>query len=113
MYISQTAGTLIDNIRHYKPTRFMGVTRIFEKIEEGVKNQQAEISGVKKMVLNWAQNQALRHHTLEMSGKPHSSFGYRLAQKTVLKKVLCLPHNEQISIIQLYEMFTDPPSTWL
>ena len=66
----------------------MGVTRIFEKIEEGVKNQQAEISGVKKMVLNWAQRQALQHHMQEMSGKSHSSLGYRLAQKTVLKKVM-------------------------
>ena len=65
----------------------MGVTRIYEKIEEGVKNQQAEISGVKRMVLNWAQSQALHHHTQEMSGQPHSSLGYRLAQKTVLKKV--------------------------
>ena len=70
----------------------MGVTRIYEKIEEGVKNQQAEISGVKKMVLNWAQRQALHHHTQEMSGKPHSSLGYRLAQKTVFKKVNSLSH---------------------
>ena len=65
----------------------MRVTRIFEKIEERIKNQQAEISGVKKMVLNWAQRQALQHHRQEMSGKSHSSIGYRLAQKTVLKKV--------------------------
>ena len=68
----------------------MGVTRIYEKIEEGIKNQQAEISGIKRMVLNWAQSQALHHHTQEMSGQPHSSLGYRLAQKTVLKKVKTL-----------------------
>lgn len=34
-------GTLLENIKHYQPTRFMGVTRIFEKIEEGIKKQGA------------------------------------------------------------------------
>ena len=66
----------------------MGVTRIFEKIEEGIKNQQAEISGAKKMVLDWAQRQALHHHNQEMSGQPHFSLGYKLAQKMVFKKVI-------------------------
>ena len=70
----------------------MGVTRIYEKNEEGIKNQQAEISGIKRMVLNWAQSRALNHHTQEMSGQPHSSLGYRLAQKTVFKKVNSLSH---------------------
>ena len=88
----------------------MGVTRIFEKIEEGVKNQQAEISGVKKMVLDWAQRQALHHHTQEMSGQSHSSLGYRLAQKTVFKKVISLPLPLNVYTISKYP---DPSSTWI
>ena len=40
----------------------MGVTRIFEKIEEGIRNQEAEMTGIKKKVFNWAQKQALHHH---------------------------------------------------
>ena len=40
----------------------MGVTRIFEKIEEGIRNQEAEMAGIKKKVFNWAQKQALHHH---------------------------------------------------
>ena len=88
----------------------MGVTRIFEKIEEGVKNQQAEISGVKKIILNWAQRQALHHHTQEMSGQSHSSLGYRLAQKTVFKKVNSFPCYAFIYILSIQ---TDSSSTWI
>ena len=80
-------GTLLENIKHYQPTRFMGVTRIFEKIEEGVRNQESELTGVKKMVFNWAQRQALDHHHQEMSGKRHTGLGYKLAQKLVFNKL--------------------------
>ena len=65
----------------------MGVTRIFEKIEEGVRNQEAEMKGVRKMVFNWAQKQALNHHMQEMTGKEHSSLGYTIARKLVFSKV--------------------------
>ena len=77
-------GTLLENIKHYQPTRFMGVTRIFEKIEEGIKKQGAGsrykhgmqttlyslvFSGVRKRLGDWAKRQATAHHTREMSGK--------------------------------------------
>ena len=87
----------------------MGVTRIFEKIEEGIKNQQAEISGVKKMVLDWAQRQALHHHNQEMSGQPHFSLGYKLAQKMVFKKVILI----YIVNVWVFIYFClDSPSSW-
>ena len=66
----------------------MGVTRIFEKIEEGIRNQEAELTGIKKSVFNWAQRQALHHHLQEQHGKPHSSLGYTLAKKMILSKVI-------------------------
>ena len=43
-------GTLLENLRRYRPTRFVGVPRVFEKIEEGMKSVAAT-SGVKKKVL--------------------------------------------------------------
>ena len=77
----------MENLQHYEPTRFMGVTRIFEKIEEGIRNQEAELTGIKKRVFNWAQRQALHHHLQEQQGQPHSSLGYTLAKKLVLSKI--------------------------
>ena len=78
---------MLENIQYYEPTRFMGVTRIFEKIEEGIRGREAELTGLKRAVFNWAQRQALHHHKQEESGNPHSSIGYNLAKKLVLDKV--------------------------
>ena len=78
---------MLDNILYFKPSRFMGVTRIFEKIEEGIKKKGADTKGVKKMLVDWAKNQALHHHKQEESGKHHSSLGYTLAKKLVFSKV--------------------------
>ena len=65
----------------------MGVTRIFEKIEEGIKTQQGEVSGLRRLVLEWARRQALHHHTQEEAGSPHTSLGYSLARRLVFSKV--------------------------
>ena len=69
---------MLENIQYFEPTRFMGVTRIFEKIEEGIRAREAELTGLKARVFHWAQRQALHHHKQEESGKPHSSLGYSL-----------------------------------
>ena len=92
-------GTLVENLRHYRPSRFIGVPRVFEKIEEGMKSAAAT-SGIKKKVFHtsitrltilqvgdWAKAQALAHHKAEETGKAHTSLGYRLAHKIVLSKV--------------------------
>ena len=58
---------MLENIQYYEPTRFMGVTRIFEKIEEGIRGREAELTGLKRAVFNWAQRQALHHHKQEIN----------------------------------------------
>ena len=65
----------------------MGVTRIYEKIEEGIKNKGRDTKGLKRLIVDWAKNQALHHHQQEESGKAHSSLGYTLARKLILSKV--------------------------
>ena len=44
-------GTLRENLVYYRPTRMLGVTRVFEKIEEGLK-AMAATKGLKKKVLH-------------------------------------------------------------
>ena len=80
-------GTLLENLQYYKPSRFLGVPRVFEKIEDGIKSKGADTKGVKKFIVDWAKNQALNHHKQEESGKSHSSFGYNIAKKLVFSKV--------------------------
>jgi len=79
-------GTLLENIKHFRPSRFVGVPRVFEKIEEGMKAAGAK-SGIKKKLADWAKSEALAHHAAEEGGKPHTSLGYRLAHKLILSKV--------------------------
>ena len=38
-------GTLIDNLKYYKPTRFLGVPRVWEKMEEKIKLAGKETKG--------------------------------------------------------------------
>ena len=81
-------GTLIDNLKEYKPTKFMGVPRVWEKIEERMKEVGKNNQGVKKMVANWAKGEGTKHHEILMRGENHRwDVGYRLARRIVFNKV--------------------------
>merc|ERR1719431_169420 len=80
-------GTLVENIKYYKPTRFLGVPRVWEKIEEKIKLAGKDTKGVKRKVADWAKKQALEHHLQRNAGNDRRSLRYRLAKKLVLSKV--------------------------
>ena len=80
-------GTLVDNLKYYRTTRFIGVPRVWEKIEEPLRVNLSKTTGLKKMLVDWARKQSLAHHEREMSGKMDNSLGYRLARKLVLSKI--------------------------
>ena len=80
-------GTLIENLKYYRTTRFVGVPRVFEKIEESIKDGLKKAPGPKQKIVNWAMGQALGHHEREMSGVADNSLGYKLAKKLVLSKI--------------------------
>jgi len=84
---SALKGTLVDNFKRHQPSRIMGVTRVFEKVEAAMKIQGANTTGIKKKIADWAKSQSLHHHQMEMSGKAHTSFGYKLARKLVFSKI--------------------------
>ena len=77
---------MLENIQYYEPTRFMGVTRIFEKIEEGIRGREAELTGLKRAVFNWAQRQALHHHKQEES----QNRSYCFAQLAFPTQIQCI-----------------------
>ena len=80
-------GTLIENFKEYQPTRVMGVTRVFEKVEEAMKKQSVNSPLLKRKLGEWAKSQALNHYRMGMKGQSHWSLGYKLAQKIVFSKV--------------------------
>ena len=73
---------MVENLKYYRTTRFVGVPRVFEKLEESLREGLESAKGPKSKILKWAQAQALAHHEREMSGVADKSLRYRLAKKT-------------------------------
>ena len=80
-------GTLVENLKYYRTTRFVGVPRVYEKIEESLRETLGSAKGIKGKILKWAQGQALAHHEREMSGIRDNSLGYKIAKKLVFSKI--------------------------
>ena len=80
-------GTLIENLQYYKPTRFLGVPRVWEKMEEKIKLAGKETKGVKRWLADWAKREAVKYHLECDRGQDKPSLGYNLAKKLVLSKI--------------------------
>jgi long-chain acyl-CoA synthetase len=77
---------LPDAMREIRPTVFVGVPRVFEKIRQEVERRGAA-SPVKKAMLSWAVGLGAQHKDKIYDGKRPSSLGWKLADKLVYSKV--------------------------
>lgn len=80
-------GSLIKTLQEVRPTHFLAVPRIFEKLHEKMLQSNAQLGALKRMFASWAKSVALHHHMERMSGRPSESLQFKLAQKLVLTKV--------------------------
>lgn len=80
-------GTLINTLVEVRPTRFLGVPRVWEKIEEKMREIGRQNSGVKKMIADWAKQAAFEHHAERMAGRPGNSLSYRIARRLILTRI--------------------------
>ncbi len=69
-----------------KPTVFVAVPRVYEKIREVVERRAASKAAVKKL-FTWALATGRQHREEILSGQTPSSFRWRLADRLVFKKV--------------------------
>ena len=69
-----------------KPTVFIGVPRVYEKIRQGVEGKSAH-SPVKKAILNWALGVGKKHRAEILERKTPSSLSWKLANKLVYSKI--------------------------
>lgn len=79
-------GTLVKTLQDARPTRFMGVPRVYEKFQERMVAIGSSNGSLKKMLASWAKGVTLRHY-MEDQGKGSGGFGYNLAKKLVMSKV--------------------------
>ncbi|CAB1324284.1 unnamed protein product, partial [Coregonus sp. 'balchen'] len=83
-------GSLVNTMREVRPTAFMGVPRVWEKMQEKMKSVGAKSSTVRRKVAVWAKGVGLETNLSKMNqngAMERTPMNYRLAKKLVFKKV--------------------------
>lgn len=80
-------SSLLNTLVEAKPTFFLGVPRVYEKIQEKLMAAGAQVGLTKRIVGKWAKNVSLKHHMDRLSGNPSGSVQYRVASRLILSKV--------------------------
>jgi long-chain acyl-CoA synthetase len=75
---------LKDAMQAVKPTIFVAVPRVYEKIRQGVEGKSV---GMKKKILNWALGVGKGHRAEILDGKTPGSLSWKLANKLVYSKI--------------------------
>uniref|UniRef100_A0A8C6WZC9 Long-chain-fatty-acid--CoA ligase ACSBG2 n=1 Tax=Neogobius melanostomus TaxID=47308 RepID=A0A8C6WZC9_9GOBI len=73
-------GSLVNTMKEVRPTVFMGVPRVWEKMQEKMKSIGAKSSTVRRKVAAWAKDVGLQTNIRKMNH-------YHVAKKLVFKKV--------------------------
>ncbi len=70
-----------------KPTFFVGVPRVYEKIRQGVESKSAQ-SPVKHAIFKWAMGVGKQHREEVLAGKKPGSLAWKIANKLVFSKIM-------------------------
>lgn len=77
---------LPDTLREVRPHAFLGVPRVWEKIQAKIMAAGAQNTGLKKKIATWARGVGLKAGYADQDGKARP-FGHGLANKLVFSKV--------------------------
>ncbi|KAK9522258.1 hypothetical protein VZT92_018735 [Zoarces viviparus] len=80
-------GSLVNTLKEARPTCFVGVPRVWEKMQEKMKAVGAKASPMKRRVAGWAKSIGLRYNYSVMNGENQVPWGFMLANNLVFKKV--------------------------
>lgn len=86
VWFAESLDKLGENLAEIRPTFFVGVPRVWEKIQAKMMAAGAANSAVKKKIAAWARKQGLAGGYAHQQGKPLPFF-YDLAHKLVFSKV--------------------------
>ncbi|XP_067017003.1 long-chain-fatty-acid--CoA ligase ACSBG2-like [Acropora muricata] len=79
-------GTILETLREVRPTLFCAVPRVYEKIMEKMNEQARQMSGLGRMIGNWAQGVALQGNMNKENGE-EVPYGWTVATRLVLNKI--------------------------
>ncbi|XP_051930099.1 long-chain-fatty-acid--CoA ligase ACSBG2 isoform X2 [Hippocampus zosterae] len=83
-------GSLVNTMKEVRPTAFMGVPRVWEKMQEKMKATGAKSSKVRRKVAAWAKDVGLHTNLSKMNqtrAGDHTPLSYQIAKKLVFQKV--------------------------
>lgn len=81
-------GSLGDRLRCVKPTVFLGVPRVWEKVSETMKAAGAKVEGLQKRIAMWAKGKGLEFaKNCQVGGSGAYPSSYARAESLVLSKV--------------------------
>ncbi|XP_034450662.1 long-chain-fatty-acid--CoA ligase ACSBG2-like [Hippoglossus hippoglossus] len=80
-------GSLGTTLKEAHPTYFMGVPRVWEKMQEKMRAIGAKGSPLRKRVADWAKSIGLQYNYSVMNGENAVPWGFMLANNLVFKKV--------------------------
>ncbi|XP_054645190.1 long-chain-fatty-acid--CoA ligase ACSBG2 isoform X2 [Dunckerocampus dactyliophorus] len=82
-------GSLVNTMKEVRPTAFLGVPRVWEKMQENMKSVGAKSSAVRRKVASWAKDVGLQTNLSKMNHRAadHTPLSYQIAKKLVFKKV--------------------------
>ncbi|KAM8874891.1 long-chain-fatty-acid--CoA ligase ACSBG2 [Spinachia spinachia] len=83
-------GSLVNTLKEVHPTAFMGVPRVWEKMQEKMKSVGAKSSTVRRKLAVWAKDVGLQTNLTKMNQSEaagRTPISYKIAKRLVFKKV--------------------------
>ncbi|CAG9796581.1 unnamed protein product [Diatraea saccharalis] len=81
-------GSIVETLKEVRPTRFLAVPRVFEKMHEKIVAVGASRGAITRYIAGLARNATYNYHMARIDGYEGTSFGYRLAKSLVISKAL-------------------------
>jgi len=82
------AGSLKDRLQAARPTIFLGVPLVWEKVADKIRAIGADVTGAKKSIATWAKGLGLSYaRSCQLGGDGAVPWGYGMADKLVLSKI--------------------------
>ncbi|MBN1598987.1 MAG: long-chain fatty acid--CoA ligase [Bacteroidales bacterium] len=85
IYYAENMGTISDNLKEVKPTVFIAVPRVLERIYDKIISVGKELKGFKKIIFFWAVNLGLKYEFHNRNGRLYD-FNLSVANKLVFTK---------------------------
>jgi long-subunit acyl-CoA synthetase (AMP-forming) len=86
VYFAESLEKMPENLREVRPHFFLGVPRVWEKIQAGIQAAGAQASPLRRRIVSWAKSVGHAASEADQAGRPRP-WGHALADRLVFSKV--------------------------